>query len=292
MGQGKIILVGTLVLLIGIALGAISGIEIDAEGLELNWNSISSLLTGLAGVATAIAAWTAVMVYNHQRDRDEAMATDGRSKFYLDECLQTARNATQILRDGNRSPESFISAGLLLGEVTQLEHNIVNSEHRRLYRLHRQYEIDQTKYIFIGMSDNDLRGSVFNNIGEDDSIVLGCIERDKESVALKDTLFYTEGLLEEQEFITPFPGVPLGRLLCIYRFFINDPHYIKPDDRLTDRELNELMNFKPIYAVRRHIENCLLFDVKNSAIVVREESIKLDSLHMNYDMVITRNYVV
>ncbi|WP_370278589.1 hypothetical protein [Pontibacterium sp.] len=267
----------------GIGLGSISDMSVTLD-------AFSKLLSGVGGVATAAAAFIALGVYRHQRLQDQRKYEESRSQFYLNECLSSVRNAMTILREEGRSHESFISAGLILGEVTQLERNIVNPDHRRLYTLHRQYEIDRAEHVFAEISDQQLRGEVFGDAAFD-FIVLGNIHQSNGSEQLYDTHFYTENLLDGRELITPFPGVPIGRLLCILRFCVNDPHYTAPSDRITDRELNELHNLKPIQGVARYINQCLQFDVKDNEIILREDSIELQQLNLNYDMMILRNFV-
>lgn len=252
------------------------------------WSALSSLATAGGAIATAFAASVAVSVFKHQKLKEAAQQFEDNSKYYMDQCHEAVERAIEHLIDKKANSESLISASLILAEVTRLEQFITESKHRRLYSIHRQNLINRCEDTLISISEKELSNAdVKYKGGYSKPLPL-----DNYAVGLYVDIqhYYEESLIDGQPFITPFEGVPLGRLLCLYRFFINDPHFNPPSDRLTQRELNELEHLQPIRQIRDYVHTCLTLEHEHGKMKRRDEPVDLGTINMNYDLNITRVY--
>ncbi|MDI3326664.1 hypothetical protein QKW35_19995 [Pontibacterium granulatum] len=250
------------------------------------WDILSSGATALGAIATALAAFTALSVYKHQRLREERHDEELDSKYYMEQCQEAAEKAMKLLVDRNGNSESIISAGLLLGEVTQLEQFITNPKHQRVYSIHREALISRYEETLVSISPIELTG--VSTKSESGAPIPLPLDRSLIGKAVKLDRYFEESLLDGQVFHTPFQGVPLGRLLCLLRFCVNDAHFNPPDERITARELGELKHLREIRHIRDYIFSCLNLDFHQGQMVLRNDPVDIRSINMNYDLNIVR----
>lgn len=275
-----------------IAFSALTGIALNGFWPEIFsndfWATVSSLATAGGAIATAFAASVAVVVFKHQKTKEADQEVESNSKYYMDQCHDAVERAVDHLIEKKGNSESIISAGLILGEVTQLEQLITVPKHQRLYTIHRQNLISRCEDTLTSLTDYELSCvNVKQNTGYVTPLSLG-----EKAIGVEVDIrhVFEEMLLDGKPFITHFQGIPLGRLLCLLRFFVNDPHFTPPEDRLTKRELNELDNLRPISHFKRYVESCLTLEYRDGCMHQRETPICVHSINMNYDLNIHRIY--
>jgi len=138
----------------------------------LGWAFIPGAVIALAfssiALATPLGALGTFFFVHAKRNSDKkeqiARKEEGLSQFYLDSCLDAYEKASDLLRDGNNNRAKWVHAGRILMLAKDLEKNITQESHLRVFEVHRlKYRyffsevIDKPGIHFYGVSSSVMK---------------------------------------------------------------------------------------------------------------------------------------